>query len=379
MSEAPKTINEQACEWIAKINSGEPSVSEREQLKGWMRQAPEHEAEIKKMARLWDELNVLTELAVSVDVPRATPLNSAAASFKSVLAFWQWPAGAMVSVVLLSALTLLSSGWYTNHNGIYTTKVGEQRLVTFSDNSTMLLNTSSRVSVQYSQGDRTLYLLQGEAHFDVTPNPERPFYVYAGKSLSRAVGTAFSVYLRDDAIELTVTEGRVAFNAAHQGNNIVNSLSDNSSGNSSDGSSISASSNTVPAAVSRSVNSQQVLLLEAPLVEANQRALFNQVAEVVEKVETISPSELARGQAWRSGTLRFAGDTLEEVITEVSRYTALSIVIVDPQLRGLRIGGLFKVGETDKMLRVLESNFGVRVKRIGETVVHLSSVSWAEQ
>ena len=74
------------------------------------------------------------------------------------------------------------------------------------------------------------------------------------------------------------------------------------------------------------------------------------------------------------GLLKFSGDPLEKVIQEVSRYTSLSIVILDPELRDLRVGGFFEVGETQKMLEALETGFGVQTERIDENLIHLSIV-----
>lgn len=344
MSAEPKTINEEACIWVAKINSGELGAEQRQQLQVWMRQSAAHEAELKHIARLWEDLDVLAELAVPVDVPRISTFWPHAV-FTRLPAFWKW-SGAGFAAVMLVLFSGLWSPFSLDQDGVYTTILGEQALVRLDDDSTMLLNTNSRVSVKFTDGARTVYLLQGEVHFDVASNPERPFRVFAGKSLSRAVGTAFSVYLQDDVVELTVTEGRVAFNSAH-------------------------ASTAAPDSEQSDLADTSKLM---PIIQASQRARFNQLAEVVEAVETVSAPELSRQLAWQTGTLRFAGDRLEDVIAEVSRYTELSIVIVDPALRELRIGGLFKVGETQKMLRTLESSFGVHVNRIDDNIVHLSSV-----
>jgi len=44
-------------------------------------------------------------------------------------------------------------------------------------------------------------------------------------------------------------------------------------------------------------------------------------------------------------------------------------------VRSIRIGGRFPVGETTAMLRSLEENFGLRVTRIDQDHVLLSSVA----
>ena len=51
--------------------------------------------------------------------------------------------------------------------------------------------------------------VQGEVHFEVSPDKSRPFEVYAGNRLVRAVGTAFSVRLDKDRVRVVVSEGIV--------------------------------------------------------------------------------------------------------------------------------------------------------------------------
>ena len=62
-------INHEACAWIAKLHDAEPSAEDLAALRQWMRQSPQHKAELRRVAKRWDELNVLTELAVPVEAP----------------------------------------------------------------------------------------------------------------------------------------------------------------------------------------------------------------------------------------------------------------------------------------------------------------------
>ena len=72
--------------------------------------------------------------------------------------------------------------------------------------------------------------------------------------------------------------------------------------------------------------------------------------------------------------MKFSGEPLNQVVEEIVRYSPLSIVILDSELRNLRIGGLFDMGETDKMFEALEKGFGIKVEYINENLVHLSSL-----
>ena len=92
-------------------------------------------------------------------------------------------------------------------------------------------------------------------------------------------------------------------------------------------------------------------------------------------MQGLDRDELDRKLSWRSGLIKFSGDPLEEVVSEISRYTSLTIVILDPELRDLRVGGLFKVGETHKMFEALEVGFGVHAERINDELIHLRAVN----
>ena len=343
MSDSAAKINQQACAWIAKLN-GEPSAADLQQLHQWMARSPVHHAEIRQLAKLWGDLDVLNELAV-VQNPIAHAAAKANRLFK--LPSWGWPtqiATAMVMVTLISVVSLLGMDKTS-----YSTAIGKQQLITLNDGSTVLLNTNSQIKVDYSDQARNITLVKGQAHFDVMPNPNQPFNVYAGTGLVKAVGTAFSVYLQPEIIEVTVTEGTVELSALDQ-----------------------------PAPLTPSVPDSPMLaeakVTKLTLLDAGQNAHMNQSSKSIQHLETVDAAAIMQKLAWHQGLLRFSGDPLVEVVAEVSRYTDLKIVIRDPAIRDLRIGGFFKVGETDKMFQALETSFGVRVEHKGNNVVHLMVV-----
>ena len=89
--------------------------------------------------------------------------------------------------------------------------------------------------------------------------------------------------------------------------------------------------------------------------------------------QVIEPDKLIRKLGWRDGMLMFDGESLDEVIHEVGRYTSINIVIDDPSLRERRIGGYFKVGEIEDLLGTLQTDFDIEVNRVHDNEVRLSS------
>jgi ferric-dicitrate binding protein FerR (iron transport regulator) len=92
----------------------------------------------------------------------------------------------------------------------------------------------------------------------------------------------------------------------------------------------------------------------------------------INAIETVEAQEMTKRLSWREGILTFAGDPLEVVVDEISRYTTVSIEITDPVVRATRIGGRFPIGETDAMFDALEANFGLRVTRLSHNRVLVS-------
>ena len=347
---ATTSINQQACAWIAKLH-GEPSAKDLQNFRAWMAQSPAHKTEVRQLAKLWGELDVLTELAV-VQEPLSTQSTSARL-FDKVAALikfsnWNRPLTAMVTATLVAVLALPII--IDINKTTYSTDIGEQELITLRDGSTVLLNTNSSIRVDYSLETRNISLLSGQAHFEVTKDNSRPFNVYVGKGLVRAVGTAFSVYLQPDIIEVTVTEGTIELSAVAPAPAPTNQPE------------------TEPTAPSKTIT-------KLSLVTAGQNATMDQDTSSIDSIEVIDAPEIVQKLAWHQGLLRFSGDPLEDVVAEISRYTDLSIVILDPEIRDLRIGGFFKVGETEKMFQALETSFGVRVQRKGKNVMLLAAAS----
>jgi transmembrane sensor len=93
------------------------------------------------------------------------------------------------------------------------------------------------------------------------------------------------------------------------------------------------------------------------------------------EISRIEPARISRKLDWRDGTLMFDGDSLEQVVREVSRYTSVNIVIEDAALREQRFGGYFRVGEVEDLLGTLESDYGVRVSRVSVDEVRLTTIS----
>jgi transmembrane sensor len=320
---ARTSIERQAREWLIRMDKDEPlSDAELAGLREWMARSPMHRQELRRLAKFWEQANVLTELAVALE-----PVGRRRSGIRAILA---------ASVIVASGLM----AWqvYLHRfagvtNGIYTTAVGLQRTVLLADGSSIQMNTDSQVQVFYTTDARRVRLLHGEALFSVKPKPQRPFEVYAGDKMVRAVGTAFAVHFERRKVDVTVTKGVVDI----------------------------AQIETLPHELTPA---QKMPAPPAPLhrLKAGQATTLEGGAGPV-AVRQIPESELQRRMAWREGYLVFSGEPLSEVIEELNRYSQVTVRIGDPSLAAVAIGGRFKIGDLDAVLEVLSSNFGIQYER----------------
>ncbi|WP_158551515.1 FecR family protein [Rhodohalobacter sp. SW132] len=134
-----------------------------------------------------------------------------------------------IALVAASILILLTTGLltYQNHQAlqkaenaeeiakkVLSTKNGERAVYTLNDGSKVVLHADSKVEVplHFNSNKREIFL-EGEAYFEVTPNPDVPFVVHSGEAYTRVLGTKFLVRAWPGEfknIEVIVEEGSVS-------------------------------------------------------------------------------------------------------------------------------------------------------------------------
>jgi transmembrane sensor len=304
-----------AADWLARLDRPDAPATEHAGFEAWCRAAPRHLAAYLRLLEVWNRLDALKQPEFPASVPRRPPpgrpvflaltLAAALAAIAAGLAWWQWSAsfGLMIGVQR------------------YTTALGGFEQVRLADGSVIQLNTDSELRVRLRASERDITLIRGEATFDVAPDASRPFIVVAGGTAVRAVGTIFNVEKADTGVEVLVTKGVVAVGprqavVAHRG---------------------------APA-----------------LVDAGQIAIAG-ISRV--NVESLDQEEIARRLAWHEGMLLFNGQSLAEVAAEFNRYNERKLVITDPAVARIRIGGYFRATDLDSFVRVMEERFGIVASR----------------
>ena len=363
-----QAIAEEASAWLIKLDGDNPpSAEELAALREWLERSPHHREQLGSFADFWGKMNVLTELAVPLGHPQGRAKRSFVANLRHALPQTGragWVAAVIIFGIGAAAVLSLRPDSLLSSNGFYATAVGQQLSTTLADGSVVLLNTNSQIKVDYGNGYRDIRLLQGEAHFTVAKNAAHPFRVFAGNGRVQAVGTAFSVYLKHNTIDVTVTEGEVVLAYVyHPGAGRLPQQETGPGGDRSSGSNAIVDSGFI----------KTVGVIRAGESATLRSGPDADIINTINAIETVGAQEMAQRLSWREGMLTFAGDPLEDVVVEISRYTTVSIEITDPVVRAMRIGGRFPIGETDAMFDALEANFGLRVTRLSHDRVLLSA------
>jgi transmembrane sensor len=221
----------------------------------------------------------------------------------------------------------IGSAWQfiANNASSYTTKVGAMSTVPLADGSKITLNTNSQIHVALNASERRIELDQGEAYFEVAKDAARPFIVAVADKRVVAVGTKFAVRRERDEIRVVVTEGRVRIERS--------------------GSS-SRTPETQLAAGSEARTAQAAVLVDQP-----------------------APMEVEQLLSWRTGYIVFRDTSLADAVADFNRYTNRKIVIDDPAIASIRIGGNFRSDNADAFLSLIQSGFPIRVEQQSDRII----------
>jgi transmembrane sensor len=245
-------------------------------------------------------------------------------------------------VVAAACLALmLAAGAYFSatdlpSGGIYTTSIGGLDQVRLPDGSRVTLNTDTSIQVRMTDKERHIDLLKGEAFFEVAKDMAHPFVVYVGDKRVMAVGTKFSVRRDSDDVEVVVTEGKVKL----------------------------ASADNLDAVAVEGVTSAPMpapaLLYAGAVAKASRLGVL---------VRQDAQRDAERLVSWRTGYINFQDTELSAAAAEFNRYNVRKIVIADPAIEKIRVGGNFRSDNTDAFLALLQSRFPVAVEQESDRIV----------
>jgi transmembrane sensor len=316
---APRHIRVQAALWVTDLHGPDRDAPLEARVRRWIAEDPRHAAAFELATEAWQRSgnlpgylpNVAPRLVATRSRPRVSPR-------------------ALAGMVIFCAA--LISAVYFLRDGTLATGPAEQRTVELSDGTQVSLNANSRVLIQYNDRVRKVTLASGEALFNVTKHQQRPFVVVIGDRKVIALGTSFLVRREESAgsaFAVTLVEGRVAIE---------------------------------PISWPDVLPSDTVAGLK--LLNPGERLRFAGDATEVRD----SPS-IDKVTAWQRGQLIFDDTSLSDAAAEFNRYGSNRITIESPAAGKLRVGGVFRIGDSASFAQAIANAHHLRIITRGRTVV----------
>lgn len=223
---------------------------------------------------------------------------------------------------------------------------GLVKRVNLPDGSVVRLNAESAMHVRFTAAQRQVVLKRGEASFDVANDPLRPFMVTGGGIAVRAVGTAFNVALRAQAVEVLVTEGKVTVDDAAHGGSLL----------------IAPKVSAADEKQSHLAAGEKVTIAVSPQTPARRAAPV-----------TVDAEAIAQALAWQERRLDFDSERLVDIAAKFNRFNEHRLVIADAALGRQRFAGSFRADDPDTFVRLIATRRGVLVERKpGATIIRLA-------
>lgn len=224
----------------------------------------------------------------------------------------------------------------TTYGTLYETTIGEQREIELADHSIVRLDARTRVRVHYSETDRIVDLLKGQALFTVVGDAHHPFRVRSGAAQIEVLGTQFNVDNRKSTTVVTVVEGRLR-----------------------------VATNEPRGALRR---------MPANLEAGDQLSLTSNAMTRAETI-TLIPIDAKVVTAWTrgEGNLTFSATPLSTVVDEFNRYNARQIVL-DPTVEDISITATFLSTDPRGLIEYLGRHPGMTLEET-EREIYIRSAS----
>lgn len=308
------------CHWLIHGGRERASGAERAAFDSWLAARPAREQKARTLNALWQDPAFEAAL-------QAADFSTALPTTRSKL--WRLPQPVLAMAASIVAITCgllwfkLAPGAPSSNAGtnIYQTPIAKTQQRRLNDGSTLNLNADTVVQVSYLKNARALRLVKGEAAFEVSHDPQRPFTVTSGEVAITAVGTAFNVDRRGTITELTVFEGQVKVTTLDEPNTAI-------------------------------------------LVSAGQRLRSD--GDDLQAVEQVDVDD---HRDWRNGRLQVEDMPLAELLVELSRYSPVPLLAADRATGARRVSGSFSLYETNNNVEILATLHRLKVVRRNDATV----------
>jgi len=235
-----------------------------------------------------------------------------------------------ITVIILLSIGGLNIGNFFNSKSetdkmvTKKTNLGQKLIITLIEGTTITLNADSKLkySSDYGNDSREIYL-QGEAYFEVSHNPAKPFVVHSGPISTTVLGTKFNVkaFPKDDDIKVSLVEGKVK---------------------------VSKKSTT---GINRKI-----------ILSPNKQLNYNKTSNS----EIVSSFKLLNVIGWKDNILKFDDEPFENILNCLERAYGIQFELKDTTLVNYKITANFKQASFRTILQVIKNLTNVNYDTITE-------------
>jgi transmembrane sensor len=301
-------VSEQAIDWMVRLRADTPSAALQERFNAWLNMDPAH-------AQAWARLH--ERLGGSFNTVRALDRRVPGQTEHARQLLLQPQSSRRDALRVIAGLGLLGGGLWLGARSplgdslmadLHTGR-GQREQFNLADGSRLSLNADSAVDLQFDDQQRLVILRRGELIIQVAADPHRPLRVRTAQGEVRALGTRFLVAQEQQATRVVVLE--------------------------------------------HSVRASLFAGSELDLQEGQAALLY------AGRIEPLTSDQRHRAD-WLRGRLNVLDDPLEKVVDALRPYSR-GFVRVAPEVRGLRVQGVFPLNDPERTLSALAETLPIRV------------------
>ncbi len=305
-------IRAEAAAWLARLHAEDRDATDEAAFRAWLNASSSHAAAFEAVDRIWSEVGGLNNFSADLRADMRTgrlPLRERSRTSRRAL---------LAGAGLLAVTGGSAFFWRSASAKVYETDIGEQRHVALDDGSQLFLDAKTRVAVSFSDTERTVNMQYGRVNFRVVPDLKRPFVVEAAERKIVASRCNFDVRCEDGQVQVVLIHGEADVKPA-----------------------------SAPAA-------------QGERLRAGERLVASNDVEKRDK------PDLTHVLAWQSGYEMFDKEELSQVVDEMNRYSTAKLA-ADPSVAGLKVSGMYRVGDNAAFAHSLTKLLPITVRQIGDT------------
>lgn len=327
---------------IYKSFSGDLSAEEQNQLDSWLSESEVNRKEADVLKKTWElsshfskdfEVNLDAEFAQLQNRIDADEIGNVKGAVVKTMPVgrkntWWKPLSVAAAILLLAgAFFVFNQKSEPAEMLAMETLEGEIKEVALADGSKVWLNGNSKLTYPDAMnGEERRVALTGEAFFDITKNPSKPFIIDTRDAEVKVLGTSFEVRAMDDETktEVVVKTGKVSLGKKND--------------------------------------------LKPIELIANQKGVYNnktgnKISFEVKNLNSIS---------WQSKTMEFNDVVLEKVLIDIENHFDIKVTLDDQDLLKCKFNSIFIDKDQNVVLKTLLIAFKMKLVETNDKTYRLT-------